>query len=114
VREGEVALAQQATSLINRVGTAVTSIGKGQVINPQVAKDLAIAVQGLADSWIQASQRKTQLYKSQANTVGVGPQFDAILGGSGGYGQGATPPPQSPASVGSTIVINGKTLPTDF
>ncbi len=100
VREGEVALAQQATSLINRVGTALTSVGKGQVINPQVAKELATAVQSLADSWIQASQRKTQLYKSQAATVGVGPQFDAILGGSQGYGQGGVTAQSAQKSTG--------------
>lgn len=81
VREGELALANQTQSYLQKFGNSLTRIGSGRVISPQAAKDLALATKDLAKAWNETANLRTRQYASQANTAGVGSEFSNYLGG---------------------------------
>jgi len=81
VREGEISLANQTQSYLQQFNTTLTRINTGQVISPDVAKQLAEATKGLAETWDATAQRRTKQYTSQANVTGVGDAFQQYLGG---------------------------------
>ena len=81
VREGEIALANQAQSYLQRFATTITRINEGQVIAPDTALEFAKATKQLAQAWNQTAQRRQKQYQSQADTLGVGTQFGSYLGG---------------------------------
>lgn len=83
VREGELALANQTTSYLQRFQTSLNRINEGQVIAPEAAKALAQATIELASAWNSTAERRKQQYVSQANVAGVGQQFNAYIGGYG-------------------------------
>jgi hypothetical protein len=83
VREGELALANQTQSYLQRFQSSLARINEGQVIAPKAAKDLALATKELASAWNQTADRRRQQYVSQANIAGIGQQFESYIGGYG-------------------------------
>lgn len=81
VREGELALANQTQSYLQRFGNVLTRLGQGQVIAPAAAKDLATATKELVKAWNSTADRRQKQYQSQATSLGVGDQFGSYLGG---------------------------------
>lgn len=81
VREGEITLANQTQSYLQNFGNTLTRIFEGRVVSPATATELAKATKELASAWSQTAQRRQQQYQSQANTAGVGSQFNNYLGG---------------------------------
>ncbi len=81
VREGELALAQQAQSYLGKYKTTLERVSEGKLIDDKTTKELALATKQLAQMWYEAGQRKEKQYKSQANTAGVGKAFNEYLGG---------------------------------
>lgn len=96
VREGELELAQRTQSYLQKFGTTLERIGKGQLISDDAAKELALATKQLVAAWEQTAGLRTNQYKSQATVAGVGSQFDQYLKGfekiSGSGGGGAANP----------------------
>ncbi len=79
VREGELALANNTTSYLERFKTSLTRLSEGQVISPSAAKDLAIATKELVGAWKIAKDARETRYKSQAKSVGIGDAFNEYL-----------------------------------
>jgi len=82
VREGELALAQQAQSYIGRFKTNLQKIAEGKLISSSTAKELAEATKELAITWQDAAKARTKRYSSQANIAGIGDAFSQYLSGS--------------------------------
>lgn len=81
VREGELDLAAQTQSFLERQKTKLDRLAKGQLLGPEAAKELALATKDLAQSWFNAAQRRERQYASQAQVAGVGQAFQDYLGG---------------------------------
>jgi len=81
VREGELSLANKTQSYQQQFGNQLTRLGKGQVLSPAAAKELAIATKALVSTWQETADRKTNLYKAQANNASpaIGQAFDGYL-----------------------------------
>lgn len=88
VREGEIGLARQTQSYLQNFGVSLTRIAAGQVLSPESAKQLAQATKDLIGTWESTAKLRTQQYKSQADTAGIGQQFGQYLTGI----QGVTAP----------------------
>lgn len=82
VREGELALANQTQSYLQQFGNSLSRITQGRVISPQAAVDLANATKELMGAWEQTASSRLQQYYSQANTLGVGSEFQSYISGS--------------------------------
>lgn len=81
VREGELALANQTQSYLQKFQTSLTRISEGQVISPAAATELAKATKQIAQAWNNTAALRQQQYQSQANTLGIGTKFSNYLGG---------------------------------
>lgn len=81
VREGELSLANQTQSYLQRFSNSLTRIGEGRVISPEAAKELALATKELVKAWNDTATFRQKQYISQANAAGVGSQFNDYLGG---------------------------------
>lgn len=81
VREGEINLAQQTQSYLDRFATNLSRVEKGVVISPKAAKELAEATKQLASAWGSSAQVRQKQYKSQANNADpvVGQAFGKYL-----------------------------------
>lgn len=95
VREGELDLATKTNSFFGQFGDTLARVLKGRVLNPNATLELINGVETLANEWEKRGVEKIQQYKSQANAVGLGPNFDEFLAGMGGgesaQQQGYTP-----------------------
>lgn len=67
VREGEISLANQTQSYLQKYETSLTRLSKGQVISPDSAVELAKATKSLASNWQKSATAKERLYTAQAN-----------------------------------------------
>lgn len=85
VREGEIALANKTNSYLQQFETALTRIGKGQVISPDTAKSLAEATKELVTAWETGVNSRKSRYIAQANTVGIGQAFNDYLNSSSSF-----------------------------
>lgn len=81
VREGELALANQTQSYLDKFKTTIARITEGKVISSEAATALAEATKELAMAWNATAARRQQQYQSQADVAGVGDQFGGYLGG---------------------------------
>lgn len=79
VREGEVTLADAATSYLERFQTTITKLSKGQTINPKLAQELAQASKDLAKVRIDVADSKLRSYGAAAQSQGIGEQFSQFL-----------------------------------
>lgn len=80
VREGEVGLANQTNSYLDRFKTSLTQIAQGQVISPAAAKELAQGTKDLVSAWEVGVNARKERYTSQANILGVGQAWNQYLG----------------------------------
>ena len=81
VREGELALANQTQSYLQKFGNTLARIQESRVVSPQSAKELAEATKRLVATWEQTAEKKTALYKSQAknSSPNVGNAFNSYM-----------------------------------
>lgn len=79
VREGEIALADQTQSYLQRFQTSLARIQSGQVISPDAAELLAQATKDLAGAWTTTAEKRKKQYKAQAAGADVLDAFDQYL-----------------------------------
>lgn len=84
VREGEIGLANQTTSFLDRFKTSLTRVAEGQVLSPQAAKELALATKELVQGWEMGVKARKSRYISQAQGAGIGDAFSRYLQNSEG------------------------------
>lgn len=82
VREGELALANQTQSYLQRFDNTIARISEGRVVSPEAAKALAVATKELMSAWNNTAKKRQKQYESQANTLGLGEAFGEYLAGS--------------------------------
>ena len=86
VKEGEIQLANQTQSYLQQFGNTLTRITEGRVVSPDAAVALAKATKELMTAWNNTAKKRQQQYTSQANTLGIGEEFDSYIQGAGmGY-----------------------------
>jgi hypothetical protein len=91
VREGELALANQTQSYMQQFGNTLARITEGRVISPDAAVSLAQATKELMSAWNSTANKREKQYTSQANTLGIGNDFNSYLQGSElGYKSGTS------------------------
>lgn len=86
VREGEVALANQTNSYLDRFKTSLMQVAQGQVISPSAAKELALATKELVSGWESGVNARKTRYTAQAQQLGVGDAFNQYLQSSSSLG----------------------------
>jgi hypothetical protein len=87
-------LVNSIDSKIGQIQGYAQSIQNGQIVRPEVALQIAQAAEEVVNTISQGAQRKAQAFKSQATTVGLGPQWDTYIGGfEQGYGASTTQKP---------------------
>jgi len=72
VREGEIGLLSGASSIREKVETAIKKLDKGQVVNKSVVLDITKGMETLIKSINDAAKNKESQFMAQANTAGVG------------------------------------------
>lgn len=82
VREGELNLVNSIDSKVGQYQKDIDSIQKGQIVRPEVAKQIASAAQTLINTITDGANRKQKAYQAQANANGknVGGAFSDFLG----------------------------------
>lgn len=90
VREGELGLVNSIDSTIGKLSNEITKIQDGQIVRPEVAKDIANAAEKLVTTIDEGARNKAKSFESQANTVGLGPQWKQYTTG---FEQSYNPPP---------------------
>lgn len=81
VREGELGLVNSIDSKIGKVENWVSQIQNGQVVRPEVAKQIADAAENLVTTIDEGASRKAKSFESQAKTVGLGSQWNEYIKG---------------------------------
>lgn len=84
VREGELGLVNSIDSKVGKLSNAVQQIQNGQIVRPEVARDIASAAESIVNTISSAASAKSKSFDSQANTLGVGAAWNK-------YKQGFTP-----------------------
>jgi hypothetical protein len=96
VREGELGLVNSIDSKVGQFAGSIQQITNGQIVRPEVAKQIADAADGILKTIKSAAASKAQSYASQANTVGLGDAWNTYISGSspsyGGGGGGGNNP----------------------
>lgn len=81
VREGELGLVNSIDSKVGKLGNFVTQIQNGQIVRPEVAKQMADAAENLVSTINEGASRKAKSFESQANTVGLGDAWKEYTAG---------------------------------
>lgn len=81
VREGELANLNSIDSKIGNIQGWVQTIQRGQVVRPEVAKQIASAAEEVLNAINSAAGQKAKSFKSQADVAGVGTEFDQYMRG---------------------------------
>lgn len=81
VREGELGLVNSIDSRVGQLQGEIQKIQNGQVVRPEVAKQIADAATQIIDTINQGAKQKAQSFRSQANIFGLGQVWDAYTGG---------------------------------
>lgn len=93
VRVGELGNLNSIDSKIGSLSNSVSQIQNGQIVRPEVAKQIAAAAKSIVDTIDAAAKQKVSSFRSQARVSGVGSEFDQYLGGfDAAYSQSVTPP----------------------
>lgn len=71
VREGELSLVNSIDSKIGQLNNWVQKVQQGQIIRPEVAKQIATAAQQIVDTIEAGAKAKEKQYESQAKVVGL-------------------------------------------
>lgn len=81
VREGELSLVNSIDSKVGQVKNYVEQIQNGQIVRPEVAKQIADAAETIVDTINASAKQKAQSFASQANVVGLGPYWNQYVSG---------------------------------
>lgn len=81
VREGEMKAVSNLDSLYGRFNNVIQQINNGQYARPEVVKQMADASELLYNSISKAAKSKDQSFKSQAEVLGLGKEWDTYRGG---------------------------------
>jgi hypothetical protein len=81
VREGELKLTNSIDSKVGKLGNAVEQITNGQIVRPEVIKQMADAAESLLKAIDGGAKTAEASYKSQANVVGLDKQWDKYISG---------------------------------
>jgi len=81
VREGELGLVNSIDSKVGKVENWKEQILNGQIVRPEVTKQIADAAENLVNTIDEGAARKAKSFESQANTVGLGAQWKQYTGG---------------------------------
>lgn len=72
VREGELGLVNSIDSKVGKLENYVSQVQNGQIIRPEVAKEIANAAENLVNTINQGAKSKAKSFESQAETLGLG------------------------------------------
>ena len=81
VREGELGLVNSIDSKIGKLGNYVSQIQNGQIVRPEVAKNIADSAEAIVNYISSAATSKANSYKSQAKVNGLEKQWDQYISG---------------------------------
>lgn len=81
VREGELGLVNSIDSKIGKLENWTSQIQNGQIVRPEVTKQIADAAENLVTTIDEGAKRKAKSFESQANTVGLGSQWNQYTSG---------------------------------
>ncbi len=81
VREGELNLVNSIDSKVGQLGNWVTQITNGQVVRPDVTKQIATVAKQLSDIIAQGAKSKEKDFASRANVIGAKDQWDQYISG---------------------------------
>ena len=95
VREGELYLVNSIDSKVGQIQGWIQQIQNGQIVRPDVAKQIASAAEQVVNTISTAAQAKAKSFQSQADVNGVGPKFQQYLRGFTPSYQGNTGTPQA-------------------
>lgn len=76
VREGEINLVQGTQGLGEKLGNVVSQVEKGNPLNPSKIKEYVAVAKTLTNSISSASDKKSNVFKAQAISNGIGKQWD--------------------------------------
>lgn len=82
VREGELTLANETQSYLQKFDNSLTRVSQGQVISPDAAKQLAVATKELVKSWDDTANKRVKQYKAQAAGAGISEPFGQYIASS--------------------------------
>lgn len=92
VREGELALVNSIDSKVGQFSNYVTQIQDGQLVRPEVVKQMADAAENIVNTINGAAKNKAKSYESQANAQGLGEIWKRYQSGySPSYNQTSAP-----------------------
>ena len=77
VREGELSLINSIDSRIGQIQGEIQKIQNGQIVRPEVAKQIANAAEQVVNTISSAAATKAQSFRAQANVAGVGTEWSA-------------------------------------
>ncbi len=81
VREGELSLVNSIDSKVGQIQGWTQQIINGQIVRPDVAKQIASAAEQVLNTISSAAVQKAKSFESQANVAGVGPQWQQYTAG---------------------------------
>jgi len=92
VREGELSLVNSIDSKYGQLKNNIEKIQNGQIVRPEVAKQIADAAKTLVDTIKTGADNKTQMYNSQARVNGFQTAWQDFISGSQPPISGSQPP----------------------
>lgn len=81
VREGELNNLNSIDSNIGKIQNYVQKMNNGQIMRPEIAKQVAESAKSIVDLINQSAKQKAQSFRSQAQVSGIGDQWDQYTGG---------------------------------
>lgn len=81
VREGELNNLNSIDSKIGQIQNYVQKMGNGQIMRPEIAKQVAESAKSIVDLINSSAKQKAQSFRSQAQVSGIGDQWDQYTGG---------------------------------
>jgi hypothetical protein len=79
VREGELNLVNSIDSKIGTYAGDIQKIQRGQIVRPEVAKQIADAAETIVKTIRDAAKSKSKSFAAQANVLGVGKEWDSYV-----------------------------------
>lgn len=81
VREGELSNLNSIDSKIGSLTGSIQKIQNGQIVRPEVAKQIANAAETIVKAIEDGARSKAKSFKSRANVLGIGEAYDAYTSG---------------------------------
>lgn len=81
VREGELGLVSSIDSRVGALSNEVQKIQNGQVVRPEVVRQIATAAESIVTTIKDAARAKAASFQAQAEVMGVGEEYRQYSGG---------------------------------